>query len=92
MRAGMTSLCFAREWSTLSLWQQAPKRRRESGLGLIAIACCTNDNGPAHESAPGHCLTVRVRSRDYQQTGTPSGFVAGIPPGRAAVPLKMPQD
>ena len=26
----------------------------------------------------------------YQQTGTPDGFVAGMPVGRAAVPEKMP--
>lgn len=43
-------------------------------------------------STPGtRAKGVSVRSQYYQQVGTPSGFVAGIPVGRAAVPVKMPQ-
>ena len=58
--------------------------------------------GPARQCAPGRSASCRqaaagqaaareaAASRVYQQTGTPLGFVAGIPVGRAAVPLKMP--
>jgi hypothetical protein len=37
----------------------------------------------APSSSPRYC---RDRSRRYQQTATPSGVVAGMPVGRAALP------
>ena len=37
------------------------------------------------------CQALAPSVRDYQQTGTPVGVVAGMPVGRAAVPEKMPQ-